>query len=106
MVLIESANEVIKKITDKYTNIRKGMGDIMVGELLQTKAKTLWDAGRSEGWNEGRNEGWNEGERNMIFKYVTMGRVTVEEGAADAHMTVSEFEKAMTDAGYKIPETV
>lgn len=102
MVLIESANEVIKKITDKYTNIRKGMGDIMVGELLQTKAKTLWDAGRSEGWNEGRNEG----ERNMIFKYVTMGRVSVEEGAADAHMTVSEFEKAMTDAGYKIPETV
>ncbi len=98
MVLIESANEVIKKITDKYTNIKKGMGDIMVGELLQTKAKTLWDAGRSEGWNEG--------EKNMIFKYVTMGRVTVEEGAADAHMTVSEFEKAMTDAGYKIPETV
>ncbi len=90
MVSIESANEVIKKITDKYTNIKKGMGDIMVGELLQTKAKTLW----------------NEGERNMIFKYVTMGRVTVEEGAADAYMTVSEFEKAMTDAGYKIPETV
>ena len=41
---------------------------------------------------------------SMIFTYVQRGKSTIEEGAKDADMSQSEFIKAMTAAGYKLPE--
>ncbi len=32
------------------------------------------------------------------------GRITIEEGAQDADMSIEEFKKAMTEAGYTLPE--
>lgn len=32
------------------------------------------------------------------------GRFTIEEGAQDADMSIEEFKKAMTEAGYTLPE--
>lgn len=44
-------------------------------------------------------------ERNQtIFSYVHKGRITIEEGAQDADMSIEEFKKAMTEAGYTLPE--
>ena len=42
---------------------------------------------------------------SMIFTYVQRGKSTIEEGAKDADMSQSEFIKAMTAAGYKLPES-
>ena len=40
----------------------------------------------------------------MIFTYVQEGILSEEKGAKDADMSQSEFIKAMTAAGYKLPE--
>ena len=44
---------------------------------------------------EGREEGISIGEMRMLIKQVRKGRVTVEEAAEDAEMTVEEFKKVM-----------
>ena len=51
--------------------------------------------GREEGISIGREEGIGIGEMRMLIKQVKKGRVTVEEAAEDAEMTVEEFKKAM-----------
>lgn len=51
--------------------------------------------GREEGIGIGREEGISIGEMRMLIKQVRKGRVTVEEAAEDAEMTVEEFKKAM-----------
>ena len=51
--------------------------------------------GREEGIGIGREEGIGIGEMRMLIKQVKKGRVTVEEAAEDAEMTVEEFKKAM-----------
>ena len=40
-------------------------------------------------------EGINIGEMRMLVKQVRKGRVTIEEAAEDAGMTVEEFKKGM-----------
>lgn len=40
-------------------------------------------------------EGINIGEMQMLVKQVRKGRVTIEEAAEDAGMTVEEFKKVM-----------
>ena len=44
---------------------------------------------------EGREEGINIGEMRMLVKLVRKGRVTIEEAAEDAGMTVEEFKKVL-----------
>ena len=51
--------------------------------------------GREEGISIGREEGIGIGEMRMLIKQVKKGRVTIEEAAEDAEMTVEEFKKAM-----------
>ena len=51
--------------------------------------------GRMEGRAEGRAEGINIGEMRMLVKQVQKGRITVEQAAEDAEMTVEQFKKVM-----------
>ena len=44
---------------------------------------------------EGREEGISIGEMRMLIKLVRKGRLTVEEAAEDAGMTVEKFKEAM-----------
>ena len=44
---------------------------------------------------EGREEGISIGEMRMLVKQVRKGRVTIEEAAEDAGMTVEEFKKIL-----------
>ena len=53
---------------------------------------------RAEGREEGRIEGIEIGEIRMLVKQVRKGRVTVEEAAEDANMTVEQFKKVMDNA--------
>ena len=53
---------------------------------------------------KGREEGRKEGRNQTIFSYVHKGRITIEEGAQDADMSIEDFKKAMTEAGYTLPE--
>ncbi len=51
--------------------------------------------GRAEGRVEGRAEGRVEGNLEAIVRYVKRGRLSLEEAAEDAGITVEEFEKFM-----------
>ena len=50
---------------------------------------------RREGREEGRAEGRAEGNLEAIVRYVKRGRLSLEEAAEDAGMTVEDFEKFM-----------
>ena len=39
--IIELSNDVIKEIAQKYENVRKGVGDMMSGALIETSARTI-----------------------------------------------------------------
>lgn len=47
-----------------------------------------------------------EGRLEEIFSSVQEGDYSLERGAQKAGMIIPEFEKAMTEAGYKIPAGV
>ena len=42
-------------------------------------------------------EGEERGELRMLVKLVKKGRITIEQAAEDADMTVEQFEKVMDD---------
>ena len=42
----------------------------------------------------------------MLFSLVTMCKLDIDTAAEEAGVSVSEFEKLMSEAGYKVPETV
>ena len=46
------------------------------------------------------------GENKMLFTLVTKGKLDIDTAAEEAGVSVSEFEKLMNEAGYKVPETV
>ncbi len=50
--------------------------------------------------------GIQQGENKMLFTLVTKGKLDIDTAAEEAGVSVSEFEKLMSEAGYKVPETV
>ena len=85
---------LIKEIADyiipKENEARKGMDDIMGGKVLTLPSDLI---------RQGREEGRNQ----TIFSYAQNGIISLEQGAKDTDMSIEQFEKAMTEAGYKLP---
>ncbi len=52
------------------------------------------------------NEMMNTGRKNEIFSCVQDGLFSPEIGAKRLNLSISEFEKEMEEAGYKIPANV
>jgi hypothetical protein len=57
------SERVLKKIADKYSNVREGVGVYMGGKVLDYEAKDIRNRGREEGREAGRAEGREEGIR-------------------------------------------
>ena len=53
-----------------------------------------------------RADAIEEGENKMLFTLVTTGKLDIDTAAEEAGVSVSQFEKLMSEAGYKVPETV
>lgn len=51
----------------------------------------------------GMEKGMEKGRMTEIFSSVQEGDYSLERGAQKAGMSISEFEKAMVDEGYKVP---
>ena len=82
-----------RAVTEKKKILEEEFGVAMNEEL---KRKVLVMCNLSQGVKaEGREEGINIGEMRMLVKQVRKGRVTIEEAAEDAGMTVEEFKKVM-----------
>ena len=59
-----------------------------------------------EGMEKGIEKGIEKGANKMLFTLVTKGKLDIDTAAEEAGVSVSEFEKLMSEAGYKVPETV
>ena len=82
-----------RAVTEKKKILEEEFGVAMNGEL---EREVLVMCNLSQGVKaEGREEGINIGEMRMLVKLVRKGRVTIEEAAKDAGMTVEEFEKVL-----------
>lgn len=89
-------NDVLKSFLVKH---RAEVKDMCITEFNE---KIFVDGVREEGRMEGRTEG----RLIEIFDSVQEGDYSIERGAQKAGMDIQSFEKAMVDAGYKIPECV
>ena len=82
-----------RAVTEKKKILEEEFGVAMNEEL---EREVLVMCNLSQGVKaEGREEGINIGEMRMLVKQVRKGRVTIEEAAEDAGMTVEEFKKVM-----------
>ena len=57
-------------------------------------------------WDDHKKRGIQEGRLFEIYLSVQEGDYSSKRGAEKAEMSLDEFEKAMSKAGYKIPELV
>ena len=59
-----------------------------------------------EGMEIGIEKAIEKGANKMLFTLVTKGKLDIGTAAEEAGVSVSEFEKLMSEAGYKVPESV
>ena len=66
-MIVDMSKKVLEHLAKKHSNVKKGVGDIMGGEILEYPSKTAWrqatEEGRQRGLQEGRREGLREGKR-------------------------------------------
>ena len=55
--IMDMSERVLENIAKSYENIRKGVGTVMGGKILDYEAKRIRNEGINEGINEGRSEG-------------------------------------------------
>lgn len=75
--IIEISNDVLKELAKKYTNVQKGVGDIMGGALLETNARKLK----------------KEAKKEVAVSLLKTGKLTVEEIAECSELNIAEVEQ-------------
>ena len=91
------SKEIADHVIPKENEARKGMDDIMGGKVLTLPSDLI---------RQGREEGLSQGRLNEIFSSVQDGDYPISRGAQKAEMSIEHFEKAMIEAGYKLPANV
>ena len=76
---------MIKEIAQKYKNVQKGVGDMMRGALIETRARTILSQGISQGISQGKRE--------TALKLLNRGKQTIEEIAEDTGLSVAEVKQ-------------
>ena len=46
--IIDMSNKVLENIAGNYENVRKGVHDVMGGQVLEYETKTIWNSGKQE----------------------------------------------------------
>ena len=54
-------------------------------------------------WNGGKAEGLAVGKAMTLYSLVQDGDLPIEKASERMEVSVSEFERLMTEAGYKLP---
>ncbi len=103
--IIELSNDVIQELSQKYTNIQKGIGDIMGGALIETEARTILNQGIQkgiqkgikqgikQGIEQGKNQGIHETKKENALKMLKRGKLTIEEISEDSGLTIEEVKQ-------------
>lgn len=65
-MIVDMSKKVLEHLAKKHSNVRKGVGDIMGGEILEYPSKTAW----RQATEEGRKKGLQEGKREQLVELV------------------------------------
>ena len=76
-------------------DLRKGVIEVMGGQVLDYEAKRIYHEGMEEGREEGRQEGREEGSINTLVSLVKKGIITLHSAAAEAGISEDDFSKKM-----------
>jgi hypothetical protein len=66
--IIELADDVMKELTRKYSNVQKKVGEIMSGAMIQTEARKIRDEGMAQGMERGMKRGMESGQAMQIIR--------------------------------------
>ncbi|MBE5918840.1 MAG: hypothetical protein E7272_03255 [Pseudobutyrivibrio ruminis] len=91
-VIIKLIKEVNEKLTNKYVNINRRVGDYMGGRVLDLDIIRAHDSGIAEGREEGRQENAVSNIRNLMKNM----KLTAEQAMEALGIDKSEFSKYMT----------
>lgn len=80
---------MIKEIAQKYKNVQKGVGDMMRGPLIETEARAILN----QGIELGKSQWINKTKKKMAIKMLNSGKLTIEEIAECAELSVAEVEQ-------------
>ncbi len=65
-VILDMSKKVLENIARKYKNVRKGVGEIMGGRVLEHEGKKIFNEGRKEGMAVGEVRGRSEGRSETL----------------------------------------
>ena len=73
------SNKVLENIAQKYDNVKKGVHDVMGGQVLEYETKTIWNGGKLEKAKEMAYEMYIDGQSlERIAKYAKETIETVQ----------------------------
>ena len=84
-VLNDCRKLIIPVINEIFGETYTGEGDMMRGAMIETSAKRILNQGKSEGISETKKE--------TALRMLKRGKMTIEEIAEDAGLSVSEVEQ-------------
>ena len=99
--ITDMSKKVLEHLADKYENVKKGVGLVMGGRILDYEAKTIKNEGLREGRNEGRNEGLREGRKEAARNLIRAGKMSLEEIAECVNLTLDELNVLVSEGAVK-----
>ena len=96
-VIRDMTVKVVDSLAAKWSNVRKGVEDIMGGEILELEVDKILNRGIDIGKMEGKVEGRIEGLLEGMISLVRDGLLDLAEGARRANMSQEEFERRVKD---------
>ncbi len=91
--IADMSKKVLEHLADKYENVKKGVGLVMGGRILDYEAKTI----KNEGLREGKSEGRKEAARNLI----RAGKMSLEEISECVNLTLDELNVLASEGAVK-----
>lgn len=88
-VIIELTEDVMNALTKNYDSIKKEVGDIVRGPMIETEAKKLLD----EGISQGITQGMTQGRQEAFIDMVKDGLISIADAAKKLNMSENEFKK-------------
>ncbi len=78
--IIELSRDVIREIAQKYENVKKGIGGMMSGALIETEARTILNRGKTEAKKE------------MALRMLQDGELPIDKIAKYSGLDIAEVE--------------
>ena len=92
--IMDMTKKIVEYVTEKYENIKEGIGEVMGGKILNYEAKDIYNAGKSEGIQLGRSEGIRLG-MSVCISLIRDGLLSLTEAAKRLGMTEEELKMHM-----------